>query len=556
MAATPPSPVFATTSSTPKTRVCWNLFGSSVEPIFSVYLLLSLAQIIMYAETGAVPALLVDMTKDFKLTFPEQGYLGGVVYLGIALGAPLTSGLFSIFSTGKVLIFALALNAATVLMFGMTPAGNTTLLIALRWLIGFTQATLSVFCPVWVDRFASKENATKWFSWLQITVPLGIMFGYLLGWGAMGLQTAAGEVNGVQQACFGNRLACWRIPFFIQAVLTVPLCLGFSTINNAQLNIDSTPGTAGKDNKRKQIDAGNTTINPTADDCSEGACAYVSQTLADIHVIVSQFYFTSVVLVITTMYFVLMSIQYWGTDFMVVGRGYNEHQVMGWFIFASATAPTFGAILGGIVVDRMGGYRGGVKQRSFVSGTLFFIYVVGSTMGVLATSWKGGGLTFVTVCIWIVLFCGGIVVPALTGMYTAAIPTPRLKLLGSSIMLIVISIFAYGMCPIVAGYLMRSFSQSMPVCQGKEPGTCPAALEKGFTWSLWMGPISACIMLIVWVGGCFLKGDRLMTYEDRMDTSTSRTTKESKADAGEGGKVGEVLNEKTSLLKSSRNKTV
>ena len=77
-------------------------------------------------------------------------------------------------------------------------------------------------------------------------------------------------------------------------------------------------------------------------------------------------------------------------------------------------------------------------------------------------------------------------------------------------MLIILSVFAYGACPIVAGYLMRSYSSSLPACNGLVPGTCPVALEAGFSLSLYMGPISLFFMLIVLVGGCFLPGDQLM----------------------------------------------
>ena len=62
---------------------------------------------------------------------------------------------------------------------------------------------------------------------------------------------------------------------------------------------------------------------------------------------------------------------------------------------------------------------------------------------------------------------------------------------------------------------MRSFSKSIPECIGTVPGTCPAALEKGFRWSMNMSPVSLLLLLVVWVGGCFLKGDRLVDTVDQ-----------------------------------------
>lgn len=501
------------------TRVCWGC--CNFQPITRVYVILCLAQIILYAETGAVPALLVDMTSKFSLTFPEQGYLGGIVYLGLALGAPFTASLFSCFNTRAVLIGSMAVNAIAVILFGIVPGKHTYWLISLRFFVGFTQATLSVFCPVWVDKFATKGNATKWFSWLQITVPLGVMFGYLLGWGAQGLKTAAGE----GRECFGDTLACWRIPFLIQALLTIPLCFIFATITETQLKIDGygdgKNGRSKKNNGSGDMDEDEDEENNENNENNEESCGTVCSAVAkygsDCWAVVTEFYFTAVLFVLVALYFSCQSVQYWGTDWLVSGRKYNEHQVMLWFIFTSATAPTIGAITGGILIDCLGGYRGSVTQRAFTTGVLFVIFSIGTCFAVATTYWKEGGLAFAVGCLWITLFCGGMVVPALTGMYTASIKLPRLKLLGSSILLVAVSIFANFLCPVVAGFLMRNFALTMDECKGKAPGTCDVALERGFRWSLFMAPIALTFLLVLWIGGCCLHGDRLMSTEKGRD---------------------------------------
>ena len=156
----------------PKVHLCFR-FGPLVDPIFQVYFLLSLAQVVLYAETGAVPALLVELTQDFNLSFTEQGYLGGMVYAGIAVGAPFTSGLVTCFEPRTVLIWSMAINACVTILFGFTPQYYSKMLISIRFFIGLTQATLSCYCPVWVGRFATKGNQGKWFALLQITIPLG-----------------------------------------------------------------------------------------------------------------------------------------------------------------------------------------------------------------------------------------------------------------------------------------------------------------------------------------------------------------------------------------------
>jgi MFS family permease len=451
-----------------------------------VFAVLMLTQVVLFAEAGAVPALLVQLASAFKLTFPEQGYLGGIVYFGIAVGAPITSEFFKCANPKHVLSWTLLINMGSLLVFASVPAGWTQTLIGTRFLIGFTQATFSVYVPVWVDRFAPKDKATRWFSWLQITVPVGIMVGYLLGWIAIGLQTAPN--NGGQ--CLGGTVGCWRLPFFFQVLLTVPVCCAVVSLPSAQLDVEAA-------NRRRDAAA-------IAD--ATPFFQSVRNYCADVATILRSFYFTMCVVVLTCMYFVLMSIQYWGTDFMIQGRSYSEHTTMLLFVMVSATAPIIGAILGGILVDKLGGFEGSVVQRSKCTGAIFVFNFVGTVFAVLTTYFPDLGIWFVVMCLWFVLFFGGMAVPALTGMYTAAIPEARLKILGSSIMLVVTSIGSYCLSPILAGYLMSRLSKEIPECKSFDPGTCPQALEQGFRWSLFMGIVAVFLMAVLWVGGCFVEG--------------------------------------------------
>lgn len=45
------------------------------------------ANLIMYMEAGAVPAMLIPISRSFAMSTTEQGVLGGIVFLSIAFGA-------------------------------------------------------------------------------------------------------------------------------------------------------------------------------------------------------------------------------------------------------------------------------------------------------------------------------------------------------------------------------------------------------------------------------------------------------------------------------------
>ena len=56
-------------------------------------------------------------------------------------------------------------------------------------------------------------------------------------------------------------------------------------------------------------------------------------------------------------------------------------------------------------------------------------------------------------------------------------------------MMVIVSIFAYFLCPVVTGYIMRSFAKELPECKGLTPGRCPAASNGGCSNNYRIGSI-------------------------------------------------------------------
>ena len=136
-----------------------------------------LIQIIIYLEAGAVPALLSTLTEIFHLSFMLQGALGGIMYIFISLACPLASYCFYTFPVREVIGTMLLINGIATLAMGLTPQGWAYFLIGARSVIGATQAFIMVFSPVWVDEYSPPNRRTSWLSYLQASVPCGIMLG-------------------------------------------------------------------------------------------------------------------------------------------------------------------------------------------------------------------------------------------------------------------------------------------------------------------------------------------------------------------------------------------
>lgn len=146
--------------------------------------------------------------------------MGGIVYLSISLGGPIAGLLLKPTAQGErrvkeVAMWSLAFNNAATLFFGLTPRGNVWLLVGesckrrerrqrgkrrdiknikctnsetsllvlravARGLIGFTQVVVCVYSPLWVDSHSPPDMRARCMSYLQASVPLGVMGGYVL----------------------------------------------------------------------------------------------------------------------------------------------------------------------------------------------------------------------------------------------------------------------------------------------------------------------------------------------------------------------------------------
>ncbi|ETV65011.1 hypothetical protein, variant 1 [Aphanomyces astaci] len=193
-----------------------------------VFKYLLFAQVTVYLETGTIPCLLDSFAVVFNMNAREQGWLGSVVYISLCAASPLSAIAYKHVDAKYVLGISLVLNNLCVLGFAMTPTGydnSSIVLITMRALIGFTQSFLCVYTPLWVDAFSPRGSVAGWMSYLQGSVPLGVMFGYLFGSVSNWLST---------DMCF---FQCWRWPFLLQFVLVVPLMIGVFFVPTEHLNI-------------------------------------------------------------------------------------------------------------------------------------------------------------------------------------------------------------------------------------------------------------------------------------------------------------------------------
>lgn len=176
---------------------------------------LILTQIIVYLEAGSIPCLLDQLSVSLDLNATQQGALGGVVYLALSAASPLCAFFLHRFNPRMVLGLSLLCNNVAVLMLALTPTGyafSANMLILARAAVGFTQAFPCIYTPLWVDEYAPREKVAGWMSYLQGSVPMGVMFGYF-----------AGTISNWVVPEHFALIETWRWPFLLQFVALLPL---------------------------------------------------------------------------------------------------------------------------------------------------------------------------------------------------------------------------------------------------------------------------------------------------------------------------------------------
>ena len=158
----------------------------------------------------------------------------------------------------------------------------------------------------------------------------------------------------------------------------------------------------------------------------------------------------------TGLYFTVTGVQFWGTKYLSVALKAPLPLVNTLFILCAATGPTLGVFFGGWIVDLCGGYKG-PHQRVIA-------LEICSTFGVLACIFALpvtflSNIYLVVAFLWMVLFFGGSMLPACSGIIVSIVPRD-FRPTSSSLSLVVFNMFGYCMSLVLSGSLMQVRSRS------------------------------------------------------------------------------------------------
>lgn len=488
--------------------------------IFILFLVLNL---LLNYDSGVIPASLLEISKELNFGYKEQSLLGSLVYLGLCSLSLFASPVISKFGAKLVLSFSCLLNALS--CFAFAYSDKRLVLFTARFMMGATMAFLVIYGPVWVNNYSPSNKNSTWMGLLHGCTIFGLVFGYIV----------AGAINS-----FFGKMLTWRFAIELQGILIIPfailLCLEDSndidlcitgidnelfemhdsifrgTIQrkknytlegrNIKMIQKSLHKNALSERNPRELDHNNiindnlqnennnfyrqseASYKPSGSIFYEGdypmaKLGFIKQS----YIVLCNKLYLFVTLGLSAIYFVVTSIQFWVTAYLIDIIGAPQIYVIAVFSFVTVTAPLMGVLVGGTLSDDYGGYKGKnvykAIQMAFAFGIISFFF-----------SFPCGFLfnfSYISIFIWVLLFFGAAVVPVATGIMISCVPR-ECQATSSSLSQMIFNLLGYFLSPALTGFVMDMFSN-------KKKGFI-WGVRVGFWWSLFAVIFLGCSLFI------------------------------------------------------------
>ena len=397
-----------------------------------VFTLMVCINALLNYDTGVIPASLPDLQNEMPMSFRQQAAIGSLLYIGICRSSLIVSVVFQRFAASKVLKLMLIINSCFCLLFSLSY--STPMMYLSRFGMGFTQAFCLIYAPVWTNEFAPSTKCTRWMGILQCAVPLGVVLGYGI----------ASLFQAMDVSFFS-----WRRAIQLQAVLEIPLIAGLHSIEPRHIDILSlkqlvSPGQSSPRGKEGEVRMDAINITNLAGFCEQ------------LRMLANNLIFVFLTLALCNMFFVVSGIQYWVTLYMLKTLNANPILVVVGFVVISTTAPILGVLTGGYVADYYGGYKGKNIRTAVricvVFGLLAFVVAVpaGFVRNVVGE----------IILLWMLLFFGGCVLPAATGITVNSMPK-EYQSSSSAVSQLAFNLGGFFLSPVLSATIMDQFDNEI-----------------------------------------------------------------------------------------------
>ncbi|PFH32708.1 transporter, major facilitator family protein [Besnoitia besnoiti] len=162
--------------------------------------------------------------------------------------------------------------------------------------------------------------------------------------------------------------------------------------------------------------------------------------------------YVCVTVALCALFFEVTAIQFWSITYFQQELKVPGAQVLLAFNVTAATAPIVGVLAGGWFIDYLGGYKNekGMLRTLLILGSWAVICLIFG----LCASWVANFVAIICF-IWGILFFGGGILPAATGIVIASVPL-EVRAFGSGFCMMIYNVFGYVLGTLVPGAIIQA----------------------------------------------------------------------------------------------------
>ena len=530
-----------------------NIFELNRKIRWFLFFLFAMLNLLMNFDHGTVPAATEQLKNYLNLSDSELGLFGSLVFIGVIIGSLISLSIINTFNRKYILLIFLMLCGLFLILF--TKTRHYILLCIDRIIIGIFQAFISIYLPLWCEQFGVEKRKTLMLALIQVVAPLGVLIGYIV--------TATLNMNLHFLPYFGEikKDERWLYSFYIQSILIwgLSLCLLFfsdkyfnskarrvpieiekslnknenkifvkksffyegniifSDIKDDEKALENKNQNYAKENSIDNDSIKDKVINDIKSDNNNSKLINIKNQLKNkikeisfctkVKLIFSEPLFIFCVLTMSMLYFIVTFIQYWGSDYMLIALDVqDEKQRLFAFSLVCLSSPTIGLVIGGLIVDRLGGYA---RKSSVIFCLICCLLCI---IPAIFIPFVDSLINYVCL-LWVLLFFGAALIPPTQGIIIACLPKD-IQGSGNSFSIFFFNLLGYFPAPFVYGFLKDYFDDK------KDPKKGSRMAHKYTLWGV-MG-ISVISIIIT----TFIRLIKDKEYTEKMGRDKSKINTE------------------------------
>jgi len=409
-----------------------------------VFTILNIVFILMGLDQGILSSTTSHLTEDIDIKDTTVlGGLGGMIFLGTAIGCVFSFTLINKFNRKYLLLATLCFDVLS--LFLTTQTTKIPLLYLCRVIAGLTQSFLAIYIPVWSDQFGIHKYKSIWLSIVHISSSLGYLFGYILGiimeWeNSFYLQNILIIIHIViiffvlPDLYFSMNLLPLKAKLnlikekdenkIIKDIKNIDIDMNSISNDNNELLIKKNEEKEEKEEKEKKEEKEEKESNSKKEEDEISLFEDIQVKNEDIRkisvishlkVLIKSPIFILMNITLASMFIIVSAVQFWINDYLENGLLVDDEKKRLYaFAFVVITSPVGGIILGGILSNKLGGYD--TEKAIYIPLITSFLVCILANIIPLTSN-----LYVFIPLFWTYLFLGSVLLPVVSGIILVSV---------------------------------------------------------------------------------------------------------------------------------------